>query len=456
MRQSQQINSTVVRDIVNICEDGSSIGDVINAVGAGVDASSKWLSAGRHTTGSISRRASDLVLVFPVLISTSLKWDTAMLLSKAIERKCVSLLQILFSATNMTNYKDTKDLYDYVGKFHKNLKVGSAVSLDDFISAMNQGVAEGAFEVINKDEYDAVMESLRGINEAANNILRQSSVDDYNVTNTLYGNVNVTLEDSANDNKPKSGRYDYGTTEIGNQEGQWRKDQFRANDDQKFFSAQILSQKDLEKANELQPTMMVVNFISMAGNNDVHRHGIIGVKAKMYPVESMDLIRRLTNKYSDNNTLFNLIRCSTKERSFFRDFLFALDKTKFDAVNVAKDSVNSRLFKVLERRANNSKFASLLRRNDASPITTLVMSQEEVEYMRKYSNIDLERANVCKVLLNGFNLLSVVLVDDSIEVARFLFDGDDAFETITYQALSREQKDGDYKKIVNLMDKVAR
>ena len=156
MRQSQQINSTVVRDIVNICEDGSSIGDVINAVGAGVDASSKWLSAGRHTTGSISRRASDLVLVFPVLISTSLKWDTAMLLSKAIERKCVSLLQILFSATNMTNYKDTKDLYDYVGKFHKNLKVGSAVSLDDFISAMNQGVAEGAFEVINKDEYDAL------------------------------------------------------------------------------------------------------------------------------------------------------------------------------------------------------------------------------------------------------------------------------------------------------------
>ena len=468
MHQSQQINKTILRDIVNICEDATSIADVIKAVGDTVDAGNGWLSAGRHNSGSISRRASDLVLTFPVLISTSLKWDTAMLLSKAVERKCVSLLQILFSAINLTNYKDTRSLYDYIGKFHNNLKVGSALSLDDFITGMNNMAHEGAIEIINKEDFDMVMECMRDINNVAKTMLRESSVNDFSVNTSMYGNITVTLEAGAQttnkDDGPKPGAATIYTNPLNDKDGNPLRDKngkkisdkFRANDNEKFFGAQILSQKDLEKANELQPTMMVVNFISMAGNNSIQRHGVIGVKAKMYPVESMDLIRRLTNKYSDNNTLFNLIRCSTKERAFFRDFLFAIEKTKFEAINVARDSVNSRLFKVLERRARNNKFFSMLGKNDFSPITTLIMSQEEVEYMRKYSNMDLEKPSVCKVLLNGFNLMGVVLVDDSVEIAKFLYDGDDTFETLTYQSLSKESKDGDYKKIVNLMDKISR
>ena len=462
MHQSQQINKTIVRDIVNICEDATSIADVIKAVGDTVDAGNGWLSAGRHNSGSISRRASDLVLTFPVLISTSLKWDTAMLLSKAVERKCVSLLQILFSAINLTNYKDTRSLYDYIGKFHNNLKVGSALSLDDFITGMNNMAHEGAIEIINKEDFDMVMECMRDINSVAKTMLRESSVNDFSVNTSMYGNTTVTLEavpgaqTTNKDDGPKPGAATIYNHLTRHSDGSITNDQFRANDNEKFFGAQILSQKDLEKANELQPTMMVVNFISMAGNNSTQRHGVVGVKAKMYPVESMDLIRRLTNKYSDNNTLFNLIRCSTKERAFFRDFLFAIEKTKFEAINVARDSVNSRLFKVLERRARNNKFFSMLGKNDFSPITTLIMSQEEVEYMRKYSNMDLEKPGVCKVLLNGFNLMGVVLVDDSVEIAKFLYDGDDTFETLTYQSLSKESKDGDYKKIVNLMDKISR
>ena len=449
MHQSQQINKTILRDIVNICEDATSIADVIKAVGDTVDAGNGWLSAGKHNSGSISRRASDLVLTFPVLISTSLKWDTAMLLSKAVERKCVSLLQILFSAINLTNYKDTRSLYDYIGKFHSNLKVGSALSLDDFITSMNNMAHEGAIEIINKEDFDMVMECMRDINNVAKTMLRESSVNDFSVNTSMYGNITVTLEAGAQttnkDDGPKPGAATLYNHLTRHSNGSITNDQFRANDNEKFFGAQILSQKDLEKANELQPTMMVVNFISMAGNNSIQRHGVIGVKAKMYPVESMDLIRRLTNKYSDNNTLFNLIRCSTKERAFFRE-----------AINVARDSVNSRLFKVLERRARNNKFFSMLGKNDFSPITTLIMSQEEVEYMRKYSNMDLEKPSVCKVLLNGFNLMGVVLVDDSVEIAKFLYDGDDTFETLTYQSLSKESKDGDYKKIVNLMDKISR
>ena len=199
----------------------------------------------------------------------------------------------------------------------------------------------------------------------------------------------------------------------------------------------------------------MINFQSIVNGTIVNRTGVIGVKAKMYPVESMQLVERLSEKYSDSNTLFSFVKASTKEKSFFKDFVFAIDKAKIDAINIAKGSVNAKMFRVLERRARKNKFHRLINKNDASAITTLVLTQDEVEYLKKYSNMDLEKASVCRVLMEGFNLMGVVLVDNSIEVARFLYDdGEGMFETLTFDTIAKEDKNQDYKKIISLIDRL--
>lgn len=86
MRASQQLHRTAVRDIISITEDTSSIQDVMNVINKGAEVGRDWLSK-NNNTGSIAKRASNLVLVFPVLVSSSLKMQTAVLLSKAIETK---------------------------------------------------------------------------------------------------------------------------------------------------------------------------------------------------------------------------------------------------------------------------------------------------------------------------------------------------------------------------------
>ena len=428
MRDSQELHKTIMRDIISLNED-SSIGDVINLINRGAEFGNKFINT---RSGSINKRVSDLVLVFPVLVSTSLKMETAILISKAIERKCISMMQLLLSSVNLYSHSDVKDIYDFIGKYHKNINT-SGVTLDDFINAMDSMVSNREAVVVDKESYNAVMECMKGINIAAKSALRETAVNDYEINKTMYGRVNVTLEANNNGNKDNNPFKTYKASGA---------------------KPEIIS-ADINKANELLPTLMTVNYITKLDTGTVERSGVIGIKAKMYPVDHAEIVGRLSSKYSDNNTLFSLIRCSTKEKSFFKDFAFALEKTKWDAINIAKGSVNSKMFRLLERRAARNKL-KMLKIGDGSPITSLVISQEEVEYLKKYSNMDLEKINTARVILNGYNLMRIVIVDDSLEIAKFLEDNEGIFETLTYDALAKEDKNGDYKKIVNLMAQLNR
>jgi hypothetical protein len=223
-----------------------------------------------------------------------------------------------------------------------------------------------------------------------------------------------------------------------------------------YFNKQLV-QPAYDKANELLPTSMIVNFVTVRNGVKVTSTGIVGIKAKMYPVDAMDIINRVSSKYSESNSFFNLIRATTREISFFRDFAFAIDKAKFDAVHIANESNNAKIFKLLERRASINKLYTLLKRNDASPITSLVMSAEDVEYIKKYHNIDMDKESTCRTILNSYNLMDIIIANESLEYAKFLYDDDSTFETVTFGSLEKASKDsGTYKKVINLMAKMNR
>ena len=85
------------------------------------------------------------------------------------------------------------------------------------------------------------------------------------------------------------------------------------------------------------------------------------------------------------------------------------------------------------------------------------MSQEEVEYLKKYNSVDMEKSYVTRSILEKYNLMDIVIADESLEIAKFLFDdGDGIFETLTFDSLEKEAKDSSYKKVVNLMSRLNR
>lgn len=422
MNENQIIQESIVSDIVDALTYGKEIKDFV--VGDGK------MKNGR--VGSIAKRTSNLVLVFPVLASSSLSGDTAILITKAIERKCVALVQMLFAATNITS---ANNLFDYVDQVHSNL--GKKMDIDSFIGFLDS-ISDGKIQIINKEQYNAIRESMKGMYFYLDDTFNECSLNDYTAKfNPYTGKTSIVLtEDIVHNHITK-------TTNP-------------ASDSSDFFRHQLLPM-DVAKANEAMPTLLTVQMNYNDPNSDkpiFKSSGIIGVKCKLYAVDQMEIINRLSSKYNDSNSFFKLIKASTGEISFFKDFVLAANKAKFDAIEVAKNNGSARIFKMLEKRAAKDRVAKLLKKNDASPITSLVVSQEEVDYLRKYNNIDLERQNVIKAILNGYNLMDIWIVDESLEITKCIYDDDyTAFESYTFRSLEKDNKDDSYKKIVNLLAK---
>lgn len=422
MNDPRYIHETIIRDIIDVVQDvkdAESLGGIANR---------------RNSFRSVASASSNLTLVFPVLISNSISIEAAGMITKAIERKCATMLQMLFSAYCID---DAQDAVDYLRKFHTNLDTSRGLTMDSLIDALDKYVIQaeesGKMTAEQIENYNAIKEDMR------------------NLSYTLPDNVS---EQSLNNFVFTSRSEIPSVVHEATPESDWWAARKSAAD---RFEKQMFP-TDVKKANELIPTMMTIHFISTgADGKEAIESGdiVIGIKAKLYPLDSMDVINRVKVRNQDNNGFNKFIRATTREISFFKDFVFAIDKAKIDAISQSRRGSSSKFWRVLERRSLKSKVRRTLgMTNDASAISTLVMSQEEVEYLRKTENIDVMNANVMRPIMEAYNLMGVVIIDEAQEVASFMFDsGDDMYEQISFTNLEREAADGSYKKIINLMTK---
>ena len=378
-----------------------------------------------YSKSSISNASSNLVAVFPVLCTKNISINTASMISKAVEKNCVTMLQRLFACFQISDANNTEE---FLKAFHVNLS-GKAASLDDIFRITSLGEAS-----ITYQDRDIVKQDMNNLD-----FYLSESINNYSLKDFVVNEGAVSLPPS------------YNTKRVENDD--W-KDVKNASD---YFKNQVMN-GDYKKANELMPTMIQVNFKHRNGDELVDLNpSIIGVKAKLYPMSSEDIIRHLTDKSYESNWITNFIRATTREISFIKDFIMAIDKAKIDAMSLSmRNSSSDKMWKVLERRALISKFKKIFRsNNNAAAITTLVVSQEEVEYMRKFAHIDLERIPVIRNLFEGLNFMSICIVDEALEIAKFIFDEEDpSWETLSFNHLEREASDQTYKKVVNLMTKM--
>ena len=429
----QQIHETVIRDIMDVMYDIKSSAEAEGLMG--------------RSYKSVASASSNLTLVFPVIATRGISIQNASMVCKAIERKAVTMLQLLFSAANLS-IADDETFVDFLSKYHTNLKTTNGLSVDQFLDYVDDIVSYGeaaGHPLKDKEMYQAIKEDLKNLSYFLPNSVSAHSVNDYRIySESVYGNSNIVLVNEA---------------EKGTDSYRYRKDQADINKaNAEVFNKQIMD-SDIKKANELIPTTMLVQFVSKDANGvAVTNTAVVGVKAKLYPVDSTDLVTRIKLKNEDNNGLLKFIKASTREISFWKDLVFAIDKAKIDALSNSRRGSSSKLWKVLERRSLKSKLRRTLRmNNDASAISTLVVSQEEVEYLKKFENIDIEKPQVIRPIMEAYNLMGVCIVDEAMEVAKFIFDtGDDIYEVLSFNNLERESADNGYKKVINLMTKLAR
>lgn len=507
------------------------IRDIVDTISYGIDASETFGVNLRSTNSissasSISKATEGLVLVFPHLCTENISPETGSMLTRAIETKAVSLLQIAFSAFSITN---SEDAVSFVRNFHTNIGSGK-MSIEKFMDAMDS-IEESTRPSVEYDRrlVKAVLEEFATMPCYFEEDLLESSINDFNVINR-YGKYVVTEAPRSNNALEDRTQRDIHHREKMEQDREqfsqsyWqrerqqnhsrrqdaanykqREDQFAAtqqqkqdfhNDDLKqrdtdnnfrereitnkeldtALKAQDIANKqfkdefdalrqqilpsDVKKANDMVPTMMIINFNTKEEDGVVIRsQAIIGVKAKLYPVTSNDVINKIIVKNADSNIFLKLVRVSTRELSFIRDFIFAIDNAKLAAISCsAKGSETNRLLKTLERRAVKGKVRRKLNlQNVYKAITTLTISKDEADFIKKYNNIDVFNKNTIRKIMDQLNLMMFIVADDTEECAHIIMDsGEDNFERISYTHLDREVADGGYKKAINLMTKVMR
>lgn len=393
-RDINGIHETVISDLGKLFEKFDGIDIIKKTFGSN--------KGNINSASSIAKAASNLVLTFPVLVDESVSLNTAQILTRAIEGKALVMLQLLFSAISVQSLKDDETAFDVIGKIHKNL---NSDDIEDYIQRMETMATNESYEAL-----DHLMKTIREENIA---------IDTY----TFNESYPAPIDEDAN-NKSMNDVKNRGTG---------------------GFVADI-KDTDIKKVNNMMPSVLVVKLHNK--NSQITTNVAVGVKAKIQYVPQDEVIYRISSKNKDKNMLFNFIRSTTREISFLKDFLFALDKAKLDAIKIQKSS-NS-VWKILERRAVRNRVRMFNNDGGYGGIVSLVISADTLATLNKEYDF---KASISEVenLISQYNLLAFFVADDVNERATYLFDdASRQFTTVSYTALEKTDSK-DYKKIINLL-----
>lgn len=431
-----------------------------------------------YLKGSISKYTNNLTMSFPMLCDATLPIDTATMISTANEYNIVDMLQKLFSSVSIKGDNGVEILRSYYKGIDNNM------SMEDMIEFLDDLVV-GESAITDAELRSAIQEmcaELRNPKFFPQESISENSLNDY----LVYGNDRYmsiredsskqpsqkdideekrkqehasherqkNLRDAAKNNRERQKN----DREKEKQNGQDYASIKRVQDDINRLNQNRLVAQDIKKQNQLQGTLMVINFVDVVGQGrgQIAKTFVAGVKSRIIPVEAQDIVERLAEKNPGKNCsgLSKFVKFTTGEISLSQMISNAFTQTKLKAKNAAKNKSGiGRMWDILEKRgiANN---AAKLRRvsNDASAITGLVISQETANFLKNSYDFDIERVKNAKQIMDAYNLMSIFIADEANEVVKSIYDGNGEYEYASYSSMHKDVADKNYKKIINLLN----
>lgn len=224
----------------------------------------------------------------------------------------------------------------------------------------------------------------------------------------------------------------------------------------RYGSATILKDQDIKKMNDAVPSILVVRFYQRDNNggiSDIPTEFLIGVKSKIVPITTTEILRRIMNDNKDGQKFLKFMRTITGELKA-SEVILGLSRITDDVKSYKVKGARGDLWTLLQNRAAAAKSQIKSgKHNDFSAITTVLISQEDVDELYREENLDISNPKNALRFMSSYNLMGFAIVDDSNEVLHLLLDnGSKSFEDISYTMLERETQDGGtYKKLINLM-----
>ena len=217
----------------------------------------------------------------------------------------------------------------------------------------------------------------------------------------------------------------------------------------------FLKDQDIKKMNDALPSILIVKFYQKNSNDGVSgvaTEFLIGIKSKVVPITTTEILRRIMNDNKDGQKFLKFMRVITGELKA-SDVLLGLSRITDDVKSYKVKGARGDIWTLLQNRAVAAKEQVRSgKHNDFSAITTVLISQQDADELYREENFDINDPKNAIHFMQSYNLMGFAIADDSNEVLHLLLDnGSKNFEDISYRMLERETQDSTYKKLINLM-----
>jgi len=488
-----------------------SIGDTVKTISELIDLIKYGTGeAKKNRRYSAARLASDLVAVYPIILSKSVSKDSAVRIKKYIEAKEVQNLLLAIQATAISKATTGQE---YLKNIHQNIDFASnGIEVPFEVIANMEGSYSSDLEV-SYNELKSIMETMHRQENVKiyDTKLNPVSLNDFAITESA-GSYNVRLEKitaltesefddliaeiddleshglHADANQLIASAHRYGKISAAEYKdakmyaskkkaeyeiSKKNSEKDRAEARRKEAEAmEILKKREIERdaeakrsaiknsaaslsainaANAAVPTLLKVSFYNSQYPTIKYEY-LIGVTAKLVPCNASEILRRIVNDNKDGKSFINILRTITGELKA-SELLFGIGRISEDLNSVKVKGSLGNTWQLLKNRATACKIASKTGFiKDYSPITTVIISREDADDLLKEENIDILDPKVASRFISSYNLTAIGILDDSVESLKIMFDdGSHSFNEEAYSLMEKESSNKEYKDLVKLI-----
>lgn len=212
----------------------------------------------------------------------------------------------------------------------------------------------------------------------------------------------------------------------------------------KTFDKEVFTNMDMKKVNDAVPTFThaSIGFIVDETEEVVTRDVLVGIKAYVHRVASLELINDIYNCIINQRKFLKFVKFVSGEEKSLTDLLFGFKELRYDALDSKGGAGKWR--SAFKRRKRLTKMSIPYLMKEYTPNGTIIMTKNEVDFIKSEYGVDvMDPAHVNMVMENDF-LLGFVVVDQTNEVVYVTYDGHGGdFQEYTYAMLERSEQTTD-------------
>ena len=376
---------------------------------------------------SIAKQSKNGVMQFPFICSRSLSFDNIQMVAKAGERNFANLLQVIFTMNQITTADQPQD---FVRQFHQNMKT-SVDGPSDVVSFIFNSA-------IPRSVQNEIMKQVQEGNVTFESMFELNSLNSKYIPKDMKLQISHVMEASRGSGRRASSRTRTISSSFGGGNRKPPYDPYQIARDN--LPTNVFVDSDVKKANELMPTLMHVRMRrerGINGENSQYVDFIVGLKATVHAIDSADMVDHLVGVFQERGKLFKLIQWTTGELSFFRDLVFNIDQIKGE-IKGTRSGKASVWWTALKNAKAKRKMHHYTRRDPILPNASIVISMDEVDYIKANYGFDIMEDENGKKIIDQLNILSFYVVDPGSEVVYTFLDGQDHYEITTFRGLERD------------------